>query len=121
MLQPFPRIYLHKTTLLFGIALLLAFSSNAFAQAAPQIKSAIDPNVLVRLKGNTHPLANAQNDRGTVSPSLPMERMLLVLKRPAPQAKAFEAAIDAMHHTGSPNFHKWMTPEQIGAHYGPAQ
>jgi hypothetical protein len=41
----------------------------------------IDESVRVVLKGNRHPLATPENDRGEVNPDLPMERMLLVLQR----------------------------------------
>jgi len=40
---------------------------------------------LVRLSGNTRPEANAANDRGRVADNLPMEHMMLQLRRPAAQ------------------------------------
>jgi hypothetical protein len=46
---------------------------------APQIVDRIDDSQLVTLKGNTHPAARAANDRGPVSPDLPMTQMVLVL------------------------------------------
>ena len=41
--------------------------------AAPTVRivTQIDEGQLVTLKGNTHPAANAANDRGPVSPDLP--------------------------------------------------
>src|SRR5215472_8948291 len=47
----------------------------------PLITEAIDETRRSVLKGNTHPLARHQFDLGTAPASLPMERMLLVLKR----------------------------------------
>ncbi len=74
----------------------------------------------VVLKGNVHPLAQARYDRGAVSPAMPINRMLLVLKRSAAQDKALAAAIKEMERPGSKTFHQWLTPEQIGAQYGAA-
>src|SRR5215469_18723205 len=45
------------------------------------ITEAIDESQLAVLKGNTHPLARPQFDLGTAPATLPMERLLLVLKR----------------------------------------
>ena len=43
----------------------------------------IDDNDLVALPGNVHPLARPEFDTGRASSSLPMERMILVLRRSA--------------------------------------
>jgi hypothetical protein len=73
------------------------------------------------LRGTVHPLANALNDRGGVPESTAIARMQLVLKRSAAQDKALAAAIKEMQRPGSSTYHKWLTPEQIGARYGAAQ
>src|SRR5512137_874845 len=51
------------------------------ATPRPLITQALDESRLTVLKGNTHPLARREFDLGTAPASLPMERMLLVLKR----------------------------------------
>ncbi len=51
---------------------------NAQTRAiAPRISEAADDSRLVRLRGNTHPLARPEFDQGAAPPSLPMERMHL--------------------------------------------
>jgi len=114
------RVSAAQFCLLF-LSLLVSGPSSARAQAAPQIIQEINDQVITRLNGNTHPLANVQNDRGVVASSASLKRMLLVLKRSAAQDKSLAAAIAAMHQPGSPSFHHWLTPEQIGAQYGPNQ
>jgi hypothetical protein len=42
---------------------------------------------LVRLFGNTRPEANAANDLGRVANNLPMEHLLLQLRRPAARSE----------------------------------
>src|ERR1035438_6791382 len=48
---------------------------------APRITQYIDATDLVRLTGSTHPLARAEYDQGSVPPDLPMDRILLLLRR----------------------------------------
>ena len=91
------------------------------SQPVARITEPINDNVRVVLKGSVHPLAQPQYDKGVVMPSMPMDRMLLVLKRSAAQDKALVAAIREMARPGSKTFHQWMTAEQIGARYGVSQ
>nr|HEV7954979.1 protease pro-enzyme activation domain-containing protein [Candidatus Acidoferrales bacterium] len=50
--------------------------------------------------------------------SLPMERMLLVLKRSPDQQAALKAFMESQQSKSSPNFHQWLTPDQFGQQYG---
>src|SRR3989442_480865 len=86
----------------------------------PLIVQAVDDSQLTTLKGNTHPLARAQFDRGVAPPDLPMQRMLLVLKRSDEQESALRKLLDDQQDKASPNYHKWLTPEQFGRQFGPA-
>ena len=80
----------------------------------------MDETRLTRLKGNTHPLARAEFDRGVAPNSLPMERMLLVLKRSPEQEAALKRLMDGQLDKFSPSYHKWLTPEQFGHDFGPS-
>jgi hypothetical protein len=73
------------------------------------------------LTGNPHLLAIAKFDRGPVPASLPMERMLLVLTRREEREKALRKLMAQQLDRASPNFHKWLTPEQLGREFGPEQ
>jgi subtilase family serine protease len=96
-------------------------SSLAQAPVVPaRITQAIDETQLVRLKGNVHPLARPEFDRGVVAASMPLQRMLLVLKRSADQETALAQFLLDQQNANSPNYHKWLTPEQFGAQFGPA-
>lgn len=85
----------------------------------PLITEAIDESSLTTLKGNTHPLARPEFDLGTAPASLPMQRMLLVLKRSPEQESALRKLLDDQQDKNSPNYHKWMSPEQFGKQFGP--
>ena len=90
------------------------------AVRSPLITQPLDESRLTTLKGNTHPLARPVFDLGTAPASLPMERMLLVLKRSPEQEAALRKLLDDQQDKGSPNYHKWLTPEQFGKQFGPS-
>jgi hypothetical protein len=85
-----------------------------------RIAGPIDESSLVMLRGMRHPLANATNDRGAAPDALRLDRLQLVLKRSASQEAALRRLIAEMHAPGSANYHKWLTPEQFGAQFGPS-
>lgn len=91
------------------------------APAVPaRITQAVDETQLVRLKGNVHPLARPEFDQGPVSDATPMKRMLLLLQRSPEQEAALQTLLGEQQAKDSPNFHKWLTPQQFGAQFGPA-
>jgi hypothetical protein len=110
-----------KAAFILG-ALLLAWTRLGFSagSARPLITAAIDEKTLVTLAGNTRPEANARNDRGPVAPNLPMNHMLLQLRRSPEQEQAVEKYIDEIEDPKSPNYHLWLTPQEIGQRFGPA-
>jgi len=101
--------------------------SNQESAAAAQtpavparLTQAIDDTQLVRLQGNVHPLARPEFDQGAVADSTPMNRMLLLLQRSPEQQAALRQLMDEQQSKDSPNFHQWLTPDQFGKQFGPA-
>jgi hypothetical protein len=86
---------------------------------SPLIAQPIDESHLTVLHGNTYPLARPQFDLGTAPATLPMQRMLLVLKRSAQQEAALRKLLDDQQDKASPNYHKWLTPAEYGKQFGP--
>jgi Pro-kumamolisin, activation domain/Bacterial Ig-like domain (group 3) len=80
----------------------------------------VDDAQRTTLRGNTHPLVRRALDQGAAPSSLPMQRMVLVLKRSAEQESALRALLDIQQVKGSPNYHQWLTPQQFGKQFGPA-
>ena len=85
----------------------------------PLITQPVDEGQVTVLKGNTHRLARPEFDLGTAPATLPMQRMLLVLKRSAEQETALRKLLDDQQDKASPSYHKWLTPEQFGKQFGP--
>ncbi|MGD0271143.1 MAG: protease pro-enzyme activation domain-containing protein, partial [Candidatus Sulfotelmatobacter sp.] len=86
----------------------------------PLITQPINELQLTTLRGNTHPLARPQFDLGTAPATLPMQRMLLVLKRSPQQESALDQLLNDQQDKSSPNYHKWLTPEEYGKQFGPS-
>src|SRR4029077_7684405 len=80
----------------------------------------VEESKLTVLRGNRYPIARAEDDRGAAAASLPMQRMLLVMKRSPELETALEALLDQQQDKSSPNYHAWLTPEQFGQQFGPA-
>jgi subtilase family serine protease len=109
---------------LCALASALLCGTAAMAQQfAPTVRivDRVDESQVVTLKGNTHPAANAKNDLGRVSPGLPMTDLILVLSRSPEQQAAFEKFVASQYDSASPDFHQWLTPEQVGENFGPSQ
>ena len=112
------------TTLSFLVFAALSFlplpASAQSSNAAPRITQAVDERKLTLLPGNTYPLARPEYDQGAAPPDLPMERMMLVLKRSPEQEAALQTLLRQQLDKSSSNYHKWLTPEQFGQQFGPA-
>src|SRR6266436_1126298 len=109
--------------LLVATSLLTFLASGASAQTQPlraRITEAVDETNRMQLRGNVHPLARPEFDQGVVADSQPMNRMLLLLQRSPEQQAALSALMEEQLTKGSPNYHKWLTPEDFGKQFGPA-
>ena len=109
-------------TTLLNINLFAQKSAQSSAQAgviAPLITQAIDESRLTTLTGNTYPKARAEFDLGAAPASLPMQRMLLVLKRSDAQQAKLTRLLDEQQDKSSANYHKWLAPEAFGRQFGP--
>src|ERR1700693_986207 len=95
------------------------FAVEQLTPGHPLITQAIDEAQLTVLKGNTHPLARPEFDLGTAPATLPMQRMLLVLKRSPQQESGLRQLLDNQQDKSSPSYHKWLTPEEFGKQFGP--
>src|ERR1700758_2106008 len=93
---------IRKLLLVESVLVLIAVTrpTLALAQASqsrqvqPLLTRAVDETKLTRLKGNTHPLARPAFDQGAAPASLPMNRMLLVLRRSPEQESALTKLLD---------------------------
>lgn len=110
-------------TLLFATyatAYLSAQQGNA-AQSAPiRVTQFVDNARRMTLTGNVHPLARRKFDQGEAPADLPLDRMLMILRRSPQQEAALQRLLEDQQDMHSSNYHQWLTPQQFGERYGPA-
>ena len=114
--------FIARITVVF--ALLFSAAVVTVAQSAnvqSRISQVVDEKNLVTLNGNTHPLAASQFDRGEAPGNLPMNRMLLVLQHSPAQESVIRQLLAEQQNQSSPNFHRWLTPQQYGQMFGPSE
>lgn len=96
--------------------LILTFSTGVFAQSSRVAR--IDRSVRVTLAGQIHPRARAEYDQGRVSPSRELSYVTLEFAPSASQKAALEALLEEQQNPASPNYHRWLTPEQFADRFG---
>jgi subtilase family serine protease len=113
---------------LLTMLVLSGFSGTAFAApqagsptVAPRIVAAVDETKMVTLAGSTHRLAVPKYDQGAVDDSMPMEHMLLQLRRSPEQEAALKQTIDELQDPHAGKYHQWLTADEMGTKFGPAQ
>src|SRR5258706_2400720 len=115
-------------------SLLLALSSLQARAQTPSAEWPADETMGVRarvtetlddangvaLRGSVHPHARAEFDRGTVADAQPMTRIMLLFQRSAEQEASLRQLMNEQQAKGSANYHAWLTPEDFGKKFGPA-
>jgi subtilase family serine protease len=106
--------------ILAGVLLSCAALAAQNSTIVPRITTDVDESSLTTLKGNVPHRAQAQYDQGETSASTQLTHMRLVLSRTSEQQAALDQYLAQLQDKSSPNYHKWLTPEQFGKLYGPA-
>ncbi|HEY2017886.1 MAG TPA: protease pro-enzyme activation domain-containing protein [Bryobacteraceae bacterium] len=99
------RIFIFVFVILFPVLL---------GAAEDRIVDRVDVGRTALIPGPRHPQAVPQNDRGLADPAAELSYVTLVL-RPAPGLVAFLAA---QQDPASPDYRRWLTPEQFGDRFG---
>lgn len=108
------------------LAALAGFVSLGFAptglrgQAAQQdrILPAISNSEVRQLRGNLHPLARPEFDRGKVADSTVLPRITMFFSPSPSQQGELGQLLSEQQDRASPNFHRWLTPSEFGARFG---
>jgi hypothetical protein len=100
----------------------MAGANAAIAQNPPSklVTQAIDETQFTKLPGNVHPLAQKKYDRGAVADSFAADRVLLLLNRTPERELELQQFLERTHQRGSSEYHRWLTPEEFGERFGPA-
>jgi len=86
-----------------------------------RITGRIDNTQRITLRGHLHPKAIAANDQGRVSPSLSLSYVTVNLTQTAAQQADLQQFLVNQQTEGSPDYHRWLTPEQYADRFGGSQ
>jgi len=110
---------LSASPLLFAQSYQQSPASESLRQA--RVVQSVRDDKLSTLRGNIHPMARAENDRGALPLTQPVTRMHLLLQRSSAQETALQQLLADQQDPKSPRYHAWLTPQQFGEQYGPAE
>ena len=114
----FKSCALLSVLLLGGSLCCLPSQNRPVAASTHRVAGPVEDSQLVALRGNVHPLARKEFDRGLASASIATGRMMLLLKRSSEQDRALKQYLEDLQNLTSPSYHKWLTPEQYRVSFG---
>jgi subtilase family serine protease len=98
-----------------------AHSPHARADSTDRIASAPNPAERVTLDERRAAWISPANDAGAVPADLPLASLGVTLKRAPERQRAFEQLLRDQQDPASPDFHRWLTPSEVGARFGATQ
>ncbi len=95
-----------------------ATRSRYAATAVPDRVGEIDNSSYTAIRGNVRPEAQPQYDRGPVEDSFRLNNVIMTFKLAADQEAALEKLLAQQLDNTSPNYHRWLTPEEFADRFG---
>jgi len=86
-----------------------------------RIAGRIDNARRIALQGHVYPKARPENDQGAVDPAFVLPRVTLVLQQSAAEKATLDQLLAEQQDPSSPNYHRWLTPEQYADKFGVSQ
>jgi hypothetical protein len=99
----------------------LLATSLCFAAQPDRIAEVIGGGPMVTLPKSHHPKAVAQYDQGPVDPSFKLGSITMLMTPSPEQRAALDELVAEQQDPKSPNYHKWLTPQQYAARFGLSQ
>ena len=109
--------YLFSRHIVISIAAFLILVVAAPAQVRNRIRQNIGDTEPVMVSAR-HPLASAEFDQGRVEGSLRINHASMVFKLSPAQQAELAKLLAEQQDSRSPNYRKWLTPEQYAARFG---
>src|SRR5512133_1889332 len=95
----------------FGVVLLISVACYGQPAQQDRVTQRIDNSIRSTIQHNVHPRTRSAIDRGPVEGSLEMQRITMVFKPSQTQQAELDALLQSQQDSGSPSYHKWLTPE----------
>src|SRR5919108_691705 len=108
------------STCAFSVALIwgTAELSSAPTIARDRILQPANDAQLVRLTGHVRRQARSQFDVGRMNSTAIMRQVVMVFRQSPEQQQALQKLLAEQQDARSPNYHRWLTPEQFGERFG---
>ncbi|MFN7922189.1 MAG: protease pro-enzyme activation domain-containing protein [Bryobacteraceae bacterium] len=103
---------------LSGALLLTIPWAPVHAQRADRLPFGIDNRARVNLAGYRNPRIAGLTSDGPVEDSMPVNGITLHFKPSASQTAALDQLLEQQQDPESPEYHRWLTPEQFGERFG---
>jgi len=100
------------------LAIIFAILPAALFAQTDRIAGSIDARHAIALNGNVNIHARQQFDEGPVDPATKLTYVMLTLKLSASQQANMDQLLLQQQDPSSPNFRKWLTPEQYADRFG---
>jgi uncharacterized protein (TIGR03437 family) len=101
---------------------VLCLGAFAALHAQPnRIQGRIDNSQRMILAGPVHPRAVAENDLGRLDAATQLSNVTLAFGPTSDQQADLETLLVEQRTPGSPNYHRWLTPEQFADRFGVSQ
>jgi len=97
---------------------MICTATPSFAEAPDRIAGAIDSSKMVPLTSQVQRRAQPRYDQGRVDGSFQLNDVKLSLALSASQVKDLKQLLEQQQDPKSPNFHKWLTPQQYADRFG---
>jgi subtilase family serine protease len=104
-----------------ALFLLLAAPGGTQINSKNRIARAIDSENVAAVRGTAHPLAQSRFDQGRLSPAQQLSGVTLTFRLSAAQQSDLDRLLREQQDPSSPNYHKWLTPEQYASRFGMTQ
>ncbi len=104
------------------MAALFSFAISGLSAQEDRIRHSIESpagrNQSVVLKGNVHPKARPENDRGALDVSTRVNGVKLVLGQTDRQAADLDRLLEAQRDPASADYQNWLSPEEYAERFG---
>ncbi len=104
-----------------AVCAVFFFAQGALRAQPVRIHGKVDNTQRVVLRGHLRPQLGAANDRGRVAPSLELSYLSLILSQSDAQMADLAQLLRAQQTPGSPDYHRWLTPEEFADRFGVSQ
>src|SRR5215831_2409565 len=88
------------------------------AEAADRITGAIDARQRISLPSAVHRLAQSRFDAGPLDPAAVLDHVQIFFSPSTAQQSDLDRLLAAQRNPASPDFRRWLTPEQFADRFG---